>query len=405
MTFWIVVIALLVLALGIVLLPMLRLKQSEDASQRSGQNIQIAREQKAQLDAQLERGEIDQSAYDRAYLDLQTELALELEHAETNSEETRGCWMVYVLLLGIPLLSVSLYFNFGEYRVVQDPLLVEARSQPAAPQMSIDEMIATIKQRLRDVPEDAEGWYALGRAYGVKRDFAKAATAYQRTYDLVGDQPEVLFSLADAIAMQNEGSLLGEPEALVKRGLEIAPRYPNGLWLAGLIAEQRQDYAKAYEYWTMLLPLIADNPQSTAEIKNLIGILEARDPSLVEKSSDPDAVALVTLQVDISPDLKAQSKPEQTVFIYAKAMQGPPMPLAVRRVTVADLPISVSLSDADAMLSTMKLSSFPRVIVGARVSPSGTATPQSGDFYTEVADVDSASPPESIDLTIDQVKQ
>ena len=110
------------------------------------------------------------------------------------------------------------------------------------------------------------------------------------------------------------------------------------------------------------------------------------------------------VNVDISPQLKAQSKPDQTVFIYAKAMQGPPMPLAVRRLQVSDLPVSVTLTDTDAMLPTMKLSTFPRVIVGARVSSSGTATPQSGDYFTEFENVDSANPPESISLIIDQIK-
>ena len=405
MIFWVAAIGLLVLALAIVALPMWRVRSAAPAPQRSGQNIQIAREQKAQLDAQLERGEIDQAEYDNAYLDLQTELAIELEHADRDSEEGRGGWMLYVVLLAVPLISVSLYFNFGEYRVVQDPSLTMAQAPLSEPHMSVDEMITTIKERLREEPEDARGWYALGRAYGIKRDFASAAIAYQRTHDLVGDQPEVLFSLADALAMQNNGNLLGKPEELVKRGLEIAPRYPNGLWLAGLIAEQRQDFAGAHRYWSLLLPLIEDNPETTREIQNLIAMMEERDPTLAEKTVQATATTEVRLSVDISPDLKAQSNPGQTVFIYAKAMQGPPMPLAVQRLTVADLPVAVTLSDADAMLPTMKLSSFPRVIVGARVSSSGTATPQAGDFYTEFENVDSANPPELISLTIDQVRQ
>ena len=402
MTFWLIAIALLALALIILLLPLVRATRNGSGDQRRAQNIQIAREQKAQLDNQLARSEIDQAAYDSAYLDLQTALALELEPREAETDRPSGAWMALVVLLIVPLASVALYFNFGEYRVIQDPALAEAPSQESHP--SLDEMIAAIKEKLRVNPEDAAGWYALGRTFGAKRQFDQAVIAYQRAYDLAGEQPEILFSLADALAMQNNGNLLGEPERLIERGLELAPRYPNGLWLAGLVAEQRQDFKTAHRYWSLLLPLIADNPASHAEVQNLLTMLEQRDPGLVG-----DATAAVSAQlklsVDISPELIAQAEPERAVFVYAKAMQGPPMPLAVRRLRVADLPISLTLSDADAMLPSMKLSLFPRVIVGARVSASGTATPQAGDFYTEIEGVDSANPPSEIQLVIDRVRQ
>jgi cytochrome c-type biogenesis protein CcmH len=212
-----------------------------------------------------------------------------------------------------------------------------------------------------------------------------------------------LFALADALAMQNNGNLLGEPEALLQRGLKLAPRFPNGLWLAGMAAEQRQDYEAAHRYWTLLLPLIADNAESTREIQGLLAKLEERDPELA-KAVTSGSDARIKLQVDISPELKAKAGSDTTVFVYAKAMQGPPMPLAVRKLKLGDLPITLTLSDDDAMMPSMKLSSFDQVIVGARVSSSGNPVAQSGDFYTEVEAVDSSSPPAQISLTIDQIK-
>jgi cytochrome c-type biogenesis protein CcmH len=402
--FWIIVIALLAVALAFILLPMLRVERSASDDQRVEQNIQIAREQKAQLDAQLESGELDRDAYERALLDLETGLAIELEQTERGGDRSRGAWMTVVVLLAIPLVSVSMYFAFGNYPVVEDPSLAEAPRQQTDPHQNIDGMIATIEERLQAQPDDANGWYALGQAYGIKRQFDRAETAYRKTYELVGDQPEVLFSLADAIAMQNNGSLLGEPEQLVARGLELAPRYPNGLWLAGLIAQERGDYRSAHRYWSLLLPLIADNASATAEVRRILAALEANDPQLAAASEAPSGSG-ISLTVDISPELKARARPDQAVFIYAKAMQGPPMPLAVRRMRVADLPVSVTLSDADAMMPSMTLSSFPQVVVGARVSSTGTANAQPGDFYTEREGIDSASPPEQLSLTIDQVRQ
>jgi cytochrome c-type biogenesis protein CcmH len=406
MSFWIAVVVLLALALAILLMPLMRTARVAQSDQRRQQNIQIAREKKQQLETQLAEAEIDQATYDSAYIDLQTALALELGRGEADHEKSRGKWMAMVVLLSIPAASVLLYLVFGEYRVIENPQLVLAppkQQTAAAPEMSLEEMAVAIKQRLEANPEDAEAWFMLGRTMMAAQQFDEAVTALQRSNELLADEPGILFALADALAMQNNGNLLGEPETLLHRGLKLAPRFPNGLWLAGMAAEQRQDFKAAHRYWTLLLPLIADNADSTLEIQGLLVTLEERDPELV-KAAASGGGARITLQVDISPELKAKAGPDTTVFVYAKAMQGPPMPLAVRKLQLGDLPVTLTLSDDDAMLPSMKLSSFDQVIVGARVSSSGNPVAQSGDFYTEVEAVDSASPPAQINLTIDQIK-
>jgi cytochrome c-type biogenesis protein CcmH len=408
MSFWIAVVVLLALALAILLMPLMRTVRAQQTVQRQQQNIQIAREKKQQLETQLKAAEIDQATYDSAYLDLQTSLALELDSSETNSEKARGKWMAIVVLLAIPAASVVLYFVYGEYRVIENPQLVSAaaprqQTAAAAPQMSLEEMTVAIKQRLKDNPEDGEGWFMLGRTMMARQQHDEAVTAFQRSNDLLADEPGIIFALADALAMQNNGNLLGEPEELVLRGLKLAPRFPNGLWLAGMAAEQRQDYKSAHRYWSLLLPLIADNPTSSREVQGLLATLEERDPALAKTVTSDNAVG-IKLLVDISAELKAKASPDTAVFIYAKAMQGPPMPLAVRKLQLSDLPVSLTLSDDDAMMPTMKLSSFDQVIVGARVSSSGNPVAQSGDFYTELEAVDSSNPPAQISLTIDQVK-
>ena len=406
MSFWIAVVVLLALALAILLIPLMRTVRGQQSDQRQQQNIQIAREKKRQLETQLKDAEIDQATYDSAYLDLQTSLALELDRSAADSEKTRGKWMAIVVLLAIPAASVSLYLVYGEYRVVENPQLALAaprQQTAAAPQMSLEEMTVAIKQRLKDNPEDAEGWFMLGRTMMTRQQYEQAVTAFQRSNDLLADEPGIMFALADALAMQNNGNLLGEPEELVQRGLKLAPRFPNGLWLAGMAAEQRQDYKSAHRYWSLLLPMIADNPASSREVQGLLATLEERDPALAKTVSSADAVG-IKLLVDISAELKAKASLDTAVFIYAKAMQGPPMPLAVRKLQLGDLPVSLTLSDDDAMMPTMKLSSFDQVIVGARVSSSGNPVAQSGDFYTEREAVDSSNPPAVINLTIDQIK-
>ena len=405
MIFWIAAIGLLLLALLILLPPILRVQLTDQADDRQKQNIDIARDKKNDLDSQLAQGELNQEEYDNTLLDLQTALALDLENIETLDPGQQGRWVVWLLAVAIPILSFGLYFQLGEYGVIKNPALaqvpVDTQAQNQLTDLSVEEIEELIKQRLRNNPEDAEGWFVLGKTYMARQIFDKAITAYQRTYDLVGEEPGVMFSLADALAMQNDGAMQGEPEQLVKRGLEISPQDPTGLWLAGLAAEQRQDYRSAHALWSQLMPLIQNDPESSTEVRELIQILEKRDPQL---SASVAVVRILNLSISLAENLRHLAAPGDSVFVYAKAMDGPPMPLAVKRLTVQDLPADVTLSDSDAMIQTMKLSSFARVIVGARVSISGNPVAQPGDLFVESGEIDSSNPPPKIELSIDQVK-
>jgi cytochrome c-type biogenesis protein CcmH len=187
----------------------------------------------------------------------------------------------------------------------------------------------------------------------------------------------------------------------VKRGLEISPQDPTGLWLAGLAAEQRQDYKSAHAAWTQLLPLIQNDPASNDEIRELIRILEQRDPQL---STLVVVGRVLNLSVSLSESIRQLAAPGDSVFVYAKAMDGPPMPLAVKRLSVSDLPAQVSLSNDDAMIPNMNLSSFARIIVGARVSKSGNPVAQPGDLFVEYEGIDSNNFPPKINLSIDRVR-
>jgi len=405
MIFWIAAIGLLLLALLILVIPLLKAQVADQADDRQQQNIDIARDKKTTLDFQLARGELSQEEYDNTLLDLETALALDLENTESSDLQQQGKWAVWLLAGAVPILSIGLYFQLGEYGVIKNPALAEVpadkQSQTQLSNLSIEEVEDLIRQRLRKNPEDAEGWFVLGKTYMAQQKFDKAITAYQRTYDLVGEEPGVMFSLADALAMQKEGVMQGEPEQLVKRGLEISPQDPTGLWLAGMAAEQRQDYKSAHAAWTQLLPLIQNDPASKDEIRDLIRALEQRDPQL---SASVAVGRVLNLSVSLSDSIRQLVAPGDSVFVYAKAMDGPPMPLAVKRLSVSDLPAQVSLSNDDAMIPNMNLSSFAQVIVGARVSKSGNPVAQPGDLFVEHGGIDSSNFPTKIDLSIDQVK-
>ncbi|RLA10682.1 MAG: hypothetical protein DRQ59_11400 [Gammaproteobacteria bacterium] len=312
--------------------------------------------------------------------------------------------MALVVLVLMPAMSLSLYSIYGEYHVIGNPQILQAAKATVTQQHTgkdIDGMLQTLKLKLQQNPKDARGWYMLGRSLMAIQSYDEAVVAFQRTYDLTGDEPAILFSLADALTMQNSGNLLGAPEKLVQRGLKIAPRDPKGLWLAGLAAEQRKDYSTARRYWSTLLPLVSGDQASVQQVQALIARLEQRNPDLVPAAG---VIQTINLEVDITPKLKNRANPNDTVFVYARAAQGPPMPLAVKKLKLSDLPAAMVLSDSDAMVPSMKLSSFDQLILGARVSRSGNPVPQSGDFFIEINAPDRNPPTQRIVLQINQVK-
>ncbi|MEE8366142.1 MAG: c-type cytochrome biogenesis protein CcmI [Gammaproteobacteria bacterium] len=405
MIFWIAIIGLLILASFILIIPMIGIRSSSGVDSRQQQNVAIAREKKSLLEQQLSEGEISQDEFDSAFHDLQTALALDLERTESGELKQRGKWATWVAVAVLPFLSFSLYFQFGEYRVIEDPTLAQVPVQQQTGQphgnLSVEAMIDLVKQRLLDNPDDARGWFMLGRTFMSQQKFDQAVAAYQRTYNLLGEDPNVMLSLADALAMQREGVMTGEPEQLVLRALEISPQDTTGLWLAGLAAEQRQAFKQAHDYWTRLLPLLGDDPVSSQEVRQLISNVEQRDPALQTRVVTGKSL---TLAVSLSDAIRHLVTANDLVFVYAKAMNGPPMPLAVKRISVLELPTQVTLRDDDAMVATMKLSSFDQIIVGARVSKSGNPVAQPGDLFIEIQGVDSSNLPPGLELSISQIK-
>ncbi len=255
--------------------------------------------------------------------------------------------------------------------------------------------------RLKEQPNDAQGWGMLARSYVVLGRYPEAVDAYKRTVALVEDDAQVYADFADALAMASNRSLDGEPMKLVDRALKIDPNNLKALSLAGTYAFEKKDYANAIKHWEKVAALAADDGEFVQQVRG--GIAEARD--LAAKSGikvpPPSAASVgapmaagasgaaapsaalsagVSGRVALAPALAKQVSPDDTVFVFARAAQGPRMPLAIVRKQVKDLPFDFTLDDTTAMSPQMKLSNFPQVVVGARVSKSGNAMPQPGDL-------------------------
>lgn len=424
MIFGALVVLLIALTLVFLIVPVLKkpTKSQPGSLDREQQNIRIAQEKKKVIEEQLAQQQMTQDEYDAAIVDLENSLAIDLERQQAIEDNVQsGKWVVWVFALFIPALSIFMYYKLGEYRVIENPQLAQARTQQenphgsgSGPAPTMSELVDRLKEHLRSNPEDTRGWFMMGRTYMSLRQFNEAASAFRRSHELGGQQdPTVMLALADALAMTRDGNMQGEPEQLVLQALEISPNEVTGLWLAGLSAEQAGRHRQAYEHWMKLLPMLKDDPQSASEVETLLARLKEKEPDLPEldfAAASPSQAMAVTAQglrvsINLDPALAAQAKPDDLLFIYAKASSGPPMPLAARRMKVSDLPVQISLSDSDAMMPQMSMSKFDQIIVGARVSKTGNPVGQPGDLFDESDVIQHKSFQGVVEINIDQVKQ
>jgi cytochrome c-type biogenesis protein CcmH len=249
----------------------------------------------------------------------------------------------------------------------------------------IEAMVGKLEARLKDNPQDAVGWAMLGRSHAVLGRHAQAVPAFKQAVALRGDDAVLLADYADALAVVNGRNLDGEPIRLIEQALKIDPNNLKALFLAGTHAFNQQDYPAALKPWEKMVQLAPDS-EMVRQVQS--GIDEARKraggaapPSAAAKPPPPPAAgASVSGTVTLAPALAAKAKPDDTLFVFARAAEGPRMPLAIVRKQVKDLPLTFTLDDSMAMTPAAKLSSSPRVIVGARISARGEATPQPGDL-------------------------
>jgi cytochrome c-type biogenesis protein CcmH len=263
-----------------------------------------------------------------------------------------------------------------------------AAAAPGDDHRQLETMVAQLAARLQSNPADSAGWAMLGRSYLVTGRHADAAAAFEKVIALKVEDARVYADYADALAMKAGRRLAGEPMKWVEKALALDPNQFKALALAGSAAFEQKDYAGAVRYWERLIAAQPGDEAFAAQVR--AGIDEARQLGKLPPSTQPMAQAGASLQgtVALGPALAAQAKPDDTVFVFARAAEGPRMPLAILRKQVKDLPFEFRLDDAMAMSAGMKLSNFAKLVVVARVSKSGQAGAAPGDLTGESAAVE-----------------
>jgi cytochrome c-type biogenesis protein CcmH len=390
--FWAICAALAAFALALVLRPLLARRGASGVSRREA-NITIYRDQRRELDADLAAGKLAPAEHEKARAELEARLLEDVDAAAEATPPPRGGRRAAVLVgIGLPVAALAVYLAVGS------PGALSPQADPGAVTAEqIDDMVGRLAARLRESPDDVDGWKMLGRSYAALGRFGEAVDAYAKAAVRAPRDAQLLADFADALAMTRGQSLQGEPEQLVLRALEIDPQNLKALALAGTAAFERKAFAAAADYWQRMLPLVPPGSEDAQAIRDNV----AQATQLAGGQPPAPRAAGLRGTVRISPQLKGRFDPEDTVFIYARAAEGPPMPLAVLRRRARELPAEFALDDSMAMAPGMTISAHPRVVVTARVSKSGGATPQPGDLQGASAAV--ASDALGIEVVIDTV--
>ena len=386
--------AVLVALVMLLLLPVFYRNADTAEPNRTDINVGIAKSQARELKQRLERGEISEEDYADEKARLETGLARDIESEEKQATSAKGQWLLWPVAISIPVAAGALYLALGtpeafdpNSRVAPPVAQPQPQQQQQVPDMQA--IISRIEQRLEEQPNDAVGWFMLGRAHLSLGDYTQAEGALRRSLELDASNVDVRIRLADAIALTQGRRLDGEPTEILKGVLEDQPNHPQALWLYGTALSQNDEPAEAIVVWQRLLPQLRADPQAVAEIEKLIADANSQLPAaervvITEQETDTNAAgAGLSVQVDVQEGLADDLSPDTPIFIYAKAANGPPMPLAVVRLSLSELPVTVELTDQQAMIESMTLSSFDEVVVGARISKTGNPIAQSGDLFSE----------------------
>ena len=382
--FWVLGAALAALAMLVVLRPLLARRGGAGQVSRKAANLAVYRDQLRELDAELAAGKIAPADHQRAKEELQARMLEDVDaSAIAEAAPARvGRGAALAVGIGVPVAALALYLIIGS------PGALNPQDQPGAfSEAQIEAMVERLAAKMRENPDDTEGWKMLGRSYAVLGRFADAVDAYSKAVLRAPKDAQLLADFADALAMTRGQSLQGEPEKLVLKALEIEPTNLKALALAGTAAFHRSDFNRAADYWERMLPLVAPESDDAQTIRDNVAEARARAgaraPAPVAKAEAKAAAKPhpgIRGTVRLSQKLRDKLSPGDTLFVFARAAEGPPMPLAILRKKAGELPLEFALNDAMAMAPGLNVSAFPRIVVTARVSRTGNAKPQPGDL-------------------------
>ena len=434
--FWLISALMVLAAIAAVLIPVLRYRPRDLALTHTNINTRLFHERMTELATERADGRIDEAQYQQLKLDLERTLLLDIPatdipatdipaQLESNTSYTSGKWGIGLVAgLLLPVLAF-VYYYFSAFQgelaawmqtreqmntVVQMAVANPAQLPPEALQ-NLPDFTRVLQARvLRDGMHDPDQLMLLGISLLELGAAAEARSIMLQALELAPERTDVMMGTAQTLLMTNEGRLDPTSAKLLHAVLKKDPSHQGALMMLGFGAFNGADYAMAQQAWQLLLSQLPAESESSQLLKNSIAQAEklsqqTADQAATNQTATPAASAQVAVTVDIAPRLQNRFQADDTLFIFAKAANGPPMPLAAIRQPASGFPIQVVLDDSNAMMPSMKLSNFQQIIVGARISKGGDVSAQPGDLEALSEPLDLANSPLSIQLVVDQVVQ
>jgi cytochrome c-type biogenesis protein CcmH len=390
--FWVGVALLLAIALWFVVRPLFKPRPSADVL-RSQENIAFYRDQLTDLEEELKSGAVTAEQYDKAKREIEARLLEDVDVNERGPTVARPARATaFSLLALLPVGAFAIYLVVGAPMALDPRFLAENDPAHAVDRKELEAMVERLAEKLKQEPDNLEGWVMLARSYKHFGRFEEAARAYGRVVARAEPNASLLADYADTLAVAQGRKLQGEPEKLIAKALELDPKHLKALALAGSAEFEKKNYAAAAEYWQRMLPLVPPDSEqakavnaNVAEARSLAGLGTARaevaPPPRARSAEGPaQTQGRVSGIVQLSPELASKVAPTDAVLVYARPASGSRMPLAVMRKQARDLPLTFTLDDTHAMTPEMTISKHEQVVILARVSKKPGATAQPGDF-------------------------
>ena len=405
--FWFLAALLVAVTLALLLVPLLRRPRQPAMPDATAAATAVYRDQKQALDAEYADGVISGEERDAALAELSHRLAEDFAAPRPDAPHAsrRPAWVLAAaLLILVPAAAVVLYARLGNPEAIS-PTSSKVHELTDS---QVNALVDTLAERLKSRPDDAEGWSLLARSYRALGRYAEATQAYERASALEPNDPSLLADYADVLAMSQGRRLTGKPAELAARALAIDPSHRKALALSATAAMEAHDLDRARALWERLraqFPAGSDDARQVDAIIAEVDDMKKAPGSTASASSAPSkpstAGPSIAGRVDVAAPLASKIALTDTVFIFARAAEGPRMPLAVLRIPAKQLPADYRLDDSMGMAAGMKLSSAASVVIEARVSKSGNATPQSGDLSGRTGPVKPGA--SGVNVTIDHV--
>ena len=401
--FWCIASGMTLLILGLLLWPLVK-RTAKVAAGEQEKTLSIFRQQFAELEQDRSNAVLTEELYQQARRELERRLLEETGTTETTpataSRQVSSRPVAVVLAIIVPIFSVALYWQLGNPLAMTQPPAGSLSAQGGADDVhpsadALEGLVERLKQKMEQNPNDGVGWGLLARSYVGLGRYGEAVEIYEKAVGLLPDDPQLLADYADTLGVVQGRKLEGKPEVLIQQALKIDPRNVKALMLSGTVAFNRKDFARAAKDWELArasLPADID-PEMTqqlmaaiAEAQSQLGGGQKAMPAFAEASVPVKPAGQSgqprTIQgtVTMSPGLAGKGSPSDTLFVFAREMNGPPMPVAIVRATRKDLPFTFKLDDSTSPMPSRKLSSAGPVVIVARLSRSGQAMPQNGDL-------------------------